>query len=108
MTKDFTFLIIFLPFVHKALKDLDEFKKNRGQRIEDYFLNDKNELLELEKKALKNCPSLNILDNIFMQPFKVAHKDNTDTYLYNPSNQSVLDFILEQGWKKNSDNTPMM
>ena len=32
-----------------------------------------------------------------MQPFKVAHKDNTDNYLYNPSEQSVLDFILEQG-----------
>ena len=43
-----------------------------------------------------------------MQPFKVAHKDSIDTYLYNPSEQSVLDFILEQGWKKNLDNTPTM
>ena len=39
---------------------------------------------------------------------KVAHKDSIDTYLYNPSEQSVLDFILEQGWKKNLDNTPTM
>ena len=83
-------------------------KKNRGQRIEDYFLNGKNELLELEKKALKKCPRLNILDNILMQPFKVAHKDSIDTYLYNPSEQSILDFILEHGWKKNLDNTPTM
>ena len=89
------------------MKDLDEFKKNRGQRIEDYFLNDRNKNLELEKKALKKCPRLNILNNILMQPFKVAHKDNIDNYLYNPSEQSVLDFILEQGWKKNSGNTPM-
>ena len=43
-----------------------------------------------------------------MQPFKGAHKNNIDTYLYNPSKQSVLDFILEQGWRKNSDNTPTM
>ena len=62
----------------------------------------------LKKKPLKKCPRLNILDNILMQPFKVAHKDSIDTYLYNPSEQSILDFILEHGWKKNLDNTPTM
>ena len=100
--------IVSLPFGHEALNDLDEFKKNRRQRIEDYFLHDKNELLEIEKKALKKCPRLNILGNILMQPFKVVHKDNTDTFLYNPSKQNVLDFILDQGWKKNSESTPTM
>ena len=91
--------IISLPFGHSALKELDEFKRNKGQKIEDYFLQCRNDLLELEKKALKKCPRLNFLDNILVQPFKVVDKRNLNEYLYNTSGQSVLDFILEQGWK---------
>ena len=41
-----------------------------------------------------------------MQPFKVVHKDNIETYLYNPNDQSVLDFVLEQGWTKDLKDTP--
>ena len=61
-------------------------------------MQDRDKLLELEKKALKKCPRLNFLDNILTQSFKVIHKNNPDNYLYNPSGQSVLDFILKQGW----------
>ena len=39
--------IISLPFGHSALKELDEFKKNKGQRIEKYFLKEREHLLEL-------------------------------------------------------------
>ena len=94
--------VISLPFGHLALEEIDEFKKNKGQRIADYFLQDRGELLELEKKALEKCPRLNLLNKILTQPFKVVDKENIDNYLYNTSGQSVLDFILEQGWK----NTP--
>ena len=90
--------LISLPFRHSALSELDEFKKNKGQRIEDYFLQYRDELLELEKKALKKCPRLNVLDNILLQSFNVVDKENLNDYLYNTSGQSVLDFILEQGW----------
>ena len=38
-----------------------------------------------------------------MQPFTVVHKNNIETYLYN---QSVLDFVLEQGWTKDLERTP--
>ena len=94
--------VISLPFGHLALNELDEFKRNKGQKIEDYFLQNRDDLLELEKKVLKRCPRLNFLDNILTQPFKVVDKENLNIYLYNTSGQSVLDFILEQGWK----NTP--
>ena len=87
--------IISLPFGHFALKELDEFKKNKGQRIEDYFLQNRDDLLELGKKALTKCPRLSFLDNILTQSFKVVDKENLDKYLYNTSGQSVLDFILE-------------
>ena len=39
--------IISLPFGHLTLKEIDEYKKNKGQRIENYFLQEY--LLELEK-----------------------------------------------------------
>ena len=81
------------------MKELDDFKKkNKGQRIENYFLQDRDELLELKKKALKKCPRLDFLDNILTQSFKVIDKNNPENYLYNPSGQSVLDFILNEGW----------
>ena len=63
-------------------------------------------LLELERCALKKCSRLKILDDVLLQPFKVIHKNNPHTYLYNPTNRSVLDFILEQGWTKDLAATP--
>ena len=63
-------------------------------------------LLELERCALKKCSRLKILDGILSQSFKVIHKNDPHTYLYNPTNQSVLDFVLDQGWTKDSAATP--
>ena len=83
-------------------------KKYKGERIESYFLNDRDQLLELENKALKKCPRLDFLNNIPLQPFKVVNKDNLNSYLYNPSGESVLEFILDQAWKRNSEITPTM
>ena len=92
--------IVSLPFGHEALSEIDKYKKDKGQRIEQYFLQSRDELLDLEKKALKKCNRLNILNEILMQPFKVVNKNNVNTYLYNPNEQSVLDFVLGQGWMK--------
>ena len=47
---------------------------------------------------MTKCSRLEILDRILLQNFKVVHKNDPTTYLYNPSNQNVVDFILEQGW----------
>ena len=58
--------IISLPFGHQVLNEIDQYKKKQGQRIEKYFLQEKEHLLELEKAALKKCPRLDILDNILL------------------------------------------
>ena len=50
--------ILSLSFHHLNLKELNEFKEKMGQRIEKYFWNEKEKLLEIEKKALKNNPRL--------------------------------------------------
>ena len=93
--------IISLPFGHQVLNEIDQYKKKQGRRIEKYFLQEKEHLLELEKAALKKCPRLDILDNILLQSFKVVNNDNINKYLYDDQEQSVLDFILNVGWKAN-------
>ena len=56
--------IISLPFGHLTLNKIDEYKKDKGRKIEKYFWKEKETLLELEKEALKNNERLNVLDNI--------------------------------------------
>ena len=60
----------------------------------------RDKLLKLERQALKKCSRLKILDDILLQPLKVVNKNNPNRYLYNPNNQSILDFLLEKGWMK--------
>ena len=64
--------IVSLPFGHSSLKEVDEHKKNKGQRIEKYFWTEKEKLLELEKKALKTCLRLDFLDNTLLQILKLS------------------------------------
>ena len=106
--KRFYFLnaILSLSFGHTALKQLDKHKKMKGQKVESYFMKKREKLLELERCALKKCSRLKILDGILSQSFKVIHKNDPHTYLYNPTNQSVLDFVLDQGRTKDSAATP--
>ena len=97
--------VVSLPFGHCVLNDLDKFKKDKGQRIENYFLKEKEHMLELEKKALKKCPRLDFLNNILLQSFKVVNNNNLDEYLYNKKEQTILGFILNAGWKKTTSIT---
>ena len=102
--------IISLPFGHCALKELEKYKKKKGQIIENYFLQKRQKLLALEREALTKCPRLEILNRILLQSFKVVHKNDLTTYLYNSSNQNVVDFILKKGWltKDSTTTTPTM
>ena len=93
--------IISFPFGHGVLNETDEYKKSQGQRIEKHFLKEKEHLLKLEQAALKKCPRLDYLDNILLQTFKVVNHNNINRYLYKDHEQSVLDFILNEGWKTN-------
>ena len=68
--------ILSLPFGHLTLNELDGYKKIKGQIIEKYFWTEKETLLEFEKKALKNCPRLDFLNNILLQvPPKIVNID---------------------------------
>ena len=45
--------IISLPFGHKYLEEIDDYKNEKGQRTEKYFSKEKTRLLELENNCLK-------------------------------------------------------
>ena len=45
--------IISLPFGHKYLEEIDNYKNEKGQRIEKYFWKEKTRLLELENNCFK-------------------------------------------------------
>ena len=99
--------ILSLPFGHLSLKEIDEYKKSKGQRIEEYFWAEKENLLELEKTALTATPCLDFLNTILLQKPKVvsvdcAKFDRNLLFLYKEQRQkSILDFILCAGWKEN-------
>ena len=95
--------IVSLPFGHKILREIDSFKKNIVQRIEWCFLKQKEKLLE------RQCERLDFLNTILIQVPKIVQLSSTKfdrntKFLYKECrNLTVLDFILNTGWKK--DNT---
>ena len=44
--------IVSLPFSHPYLSELNNFKEQKGQRIEKYLLGEKQNLLRMENNAL--------------------------------------------------------
>ena len=59
--------IISLHFGHPSLKEISEFKTEKGQKIEKYFWQEKEKLSAMEKTALqkkKKKTRLLLLDNI--------------------------------------------
>lgn len=71
-----------LPYGHLNLKESDNFKQEIGKKIEKYFWKEKEKLLEMEKNALKNTPSLYFYHQILMQHPKIVNinqKDDFDT-----------------------------
>ena len=81
---------ISLPFGHLTLCEIDEYKKNKGQRI-----------------ALENNSRINFLNNILEQKPKIVHVDckrcdrNTKFLYKEELQQNILDYILGPEWKKN-------
>ena len=71
--------ILSLPFYHPNLKEHNEFIEKMGQRVEKYFWNKKEKLLEIEKRALKNNSRLYLYHQILTSTpkfFNISQKDN--------------------------------
>ena len=59
--------IISLPFYHPYLNEINEYKTNKKEKIENWILKEKNKLLKMEKKALLKNHRLSTLQSIFYQ-----------------------------------------
>ena len=89
--------IISLPFGHKYLEEIENYKNKKGQRIEKYFWKEKERLLELENECLKKNERLYFWNNILLQKPKIVAIDtktvriNTENHY--SKNKSVLEFF---------------
>ena len=64
--------VVSVPFGHFSLNEIDNFKKEKGRKIEKYFWTEKEKLLELKKNALKKYPRIVFLNNILDQVPKIV------------------------------------
>ena len=56
--------ILSLPYGHPSLEEIENFKIEQGQKIEQCFWQKKDELLKMEKKALEKTPRLELYHQI--------------------------------------------
>ena len=56
----FPYRVLSLPYGHPSLSEIDNFKSQKGHKIEKYFWQEKDKLLEMEKKAFKSISSLKL------------------------------------------------
>ena len=96
----FSNAVVSLPFGDISLKKIDEYKNDKGRRIEKYFWTEKEKLLELKKSTLKISPRVDFLNNILEQVPKMLNIDcikfdrNTKFLYREERQQNILDFIL--------------
>ena len=72
-----------------------------GQRIEKYFWNEKEKLLEIEKKALKNNPRLYLYHQILTTTpkfFNISQTDNFKQENRKLFRKNTKDIVLEGQW----------
>ena len=59
--------ILSLPYGHPSLYEIDTFKKEKGQKIENYFWEEKDKFLSMEREALQKTPRLQLFEHILLQ-----------------------------------------
>ena len=96
--------ILSLPYGHPSLSEIDNFKRQKGQKIEKYFWEEKDNLLRRwKKKALKNTQRLDIYHQILMQQHKIVNikqKDDFEVLCQTSIKKSIKDIILSREWMK--------
>ena len=76
--------ILSLPYGHPSLTEINDFKTEEGLKMQKYFWEEKEKLLQMEKKALPNTPRLRIFDQILNQEPKIVNLNQKSdfTFLY--------------------------
>ena len=88
-----------LPLVHPYLKNLTSYKESKGEKIEKYFIEEKNNFKKLPSEVFIKNQRLSLYNQVLAKNFEYYDlKDNIkiDTGEIFHSTQS---FILESRWK---------
>ena len=88
-----------LPIGHPYLKDLTTYKESKSEKIEKYFLEEKNDFKKLQTEAFSKNQILSIYNQILAKKFEYCDlKDNTKL---NSSEIfcSTQSFTLDSKWK---------
>ena len=90
----------YFPNGHPSLKELAQYKNQKGQKIEKYFCLEKEKLLAMEKTALEKTPRLKFMNN--QQP-KVVDLNQVSNFQFlypQKTKKSIIDFVLSAEWTK--------
>ena len=89
---------------HPLLKEQEDFKKGYGQKIERYFWDKKEELLEKENKVQKQNKRLTIYDEILTNAFDYFLLNQKENFLKRRHLiiKNRRDFMLEGRWMVNT------
>ena len=85
------------------MKEIRDFKTQKGQKIEKYFWEEKEKLLDMEKRALQNTPKLQIFDQILNLERKTVNsniKSDFDFLYQRKVKRNIKDFVLSGEWMK--------
>ena len=95
--------ILSLLYGHPSLTEISDFKTEKGQKIEKYFWEEKEKLLDKEKTALQNTPRLRIFDQILNQEPKIVslNQKSDFAFLYpRKVKEATKDIVLSGEWMK--------
>ena len=95
--------IVSMPFGYKTLKQIDDFKKEKCQKIERFFWEDKEVLFKMEKKALKNTPRLYLYHQIVLSSSKIFNINQKNGFTQPKKTllkRNTKDIILSREWMK--------
>ena len=88
-----------LPMGHPSLKDLTTYKESRGEKIEKYFIEEKENFKKLEIEAFAKNDRLNPYNEMLGKSFEYYNlKGNTKVDSGNLF-QTIQPFISEARWK---------
>ena len=91
-----------LPTGHPYLKDITLYKEQKGEKIEKYFIEEKNNLKQKEREAFSRNTRLNIYNHILAKNFEYyTLEDNTKVETDNLKtnfSQSTQSYVLESKW----------
>ena len=82
---------------------MDEYKNEKGQKIEKYFWQEKEKLLAIEKAALEKTTRLKFLNYILNQQPKIVDLNQISDFqsLYPQETKiGIIDFALRAEWMK--------